>query len=208
MALRPDPLPDPRRYLPGRGPDTLVGARCGLRKHFTSAGFPDAAGLDRDRIGVVIGNTLGGEFSRASSMRLRWPYVRKTLAEAMVAEGLDSAVGARLLASFERSYKAPFPEPTDESLSGSLANVIAGRICNYFGLHGGGYTVDGACASSLLAVITACHTLSHDDVDLVLAGGSGPQHRPVRTGRFRTTRRHFRRRHARLRRRAHWILAR
>lgn len=138
---------------------------------FTSAGFPGAAGLDRDRVGVVIGNTLTGEFSRASSMRLRWPYVQRTLAEAMAAEGLDAAVGAKLLASFERSYKAPFAEPTDESLSGSLANVIAGRICNYFGLRGGGYTVDGACASSLLAIITACRTLQHGDVDLALAGG-------------------------------------
>jgi len=138
---------------------------------FTSAGFPGAVGLDRDRVAVVIGNTLTGEFSRASSLRLRWPYVQRTLAEAMAAEGLDAAVGAKLLASFERTYKAPFAEPTDESLSGSLANVIAGRICNYFGLRGGGYTVDGACASSLLAIITACHTLQHGDVDLVLAGG-------------------------------------
>ena len=138
---------------------------------FASAGFPDATGLDRDRVAVVIGNTLTGEFSRASSMRLRWPYARRTLAEAMAAEGLEPAVGDRLLARFERGYKAPFPEPTDESLSGGLANVIAGRICNYFGLHGGGYTVDGACASSLLAIITACQTLLHGDVDLVLAGG-------------------------------------
>ena len=98
----------------------------------TSAGFPGGVGLDRDRVGVVIGNTLGGEFTRASSMRLRWPYARKTLTEAMVAEGLDVAVGDRLLASFERSYKAPFAEPTDESLSGSLANVIAGRILQPF----------------------------------------------------------------------------
>ena len=137
----------------------------------TSAGFPGAAGLDRDRVAVVIGNTLAGEFSRAVLMRLRWPYARRTLSQAMVSEGLDPAVAAGLLTSFERSYKASFPEPTDESLSGSLANVIAGRICNYFDLHGGGYTVDGACASSLLAIITACHTLLHGDVDLVLAGG-------------------------------------
>jgi enediyne polyketide synthase len=136
-----------------------------------SAGFPDAIGLDRDRVAVVMGNTLTGEFSRAFLMRLRWPYARRALADAMVAEGLDPTVGARLLATFERGYKAPFPEPTDESLSGGLANVIAGRICNYFGLHGGGYTVDGACASSLLAIITACQTLLHGDVDLVLAGG-------------------------------------
>jgi len=134
---------------------------------FTSAGFPDAAGLDRDRVAVVIGNTLTGEFTRAATMRLRWPYARRTLSQAMVAEGLDPPVAAGLLARFERSYKASFSEPTDESLSGSLANVIAGRICNYFDLHGGGYTVDGACASSMLAIITACQTLLQDRKSVV-----------------------------------------
>ncbi|HEY0603723.1 MAG TPA: beta-ketoacyl synthase N-terminal-like domain-containing protein [Herpetosiphonaceae bacterium] len=33
-----------------------------------------------------------------------------------------------------------------------MANTIAGHICNYFDLHGGGYTVDGACSSSLVIV--------------------------------------------------------
>jgi enediyne polyketide synthase len=136
-----------------------------------SAGFPGAAGLNRDRVGVVIGNTLAGEFSRAALLRFRWPYVRRVLAEAMSAEGLTPEAAASLMARTESGYKAPFPEPTDESLSGGLANIIAGRICNHFDLHGGGYTVDGACASSLLAVSTACTALLTDELDLVLAGG-------------------------------------
>ena len=39
------------------------------------------------------------------------------------------------------------------------ANTIAGRICNYMDLRGGGYTVDGACSSSLLSVATAANAL-------------------------------------------------
>ena len=50
----------------------------------------------------------------------------------------------------------------------SLSNTIAGRICNYFNLKGGGYTVDGACASSLLAVTTACSALQSGDVDVAV----------------------------------------
>jgi len=46
------------------------------------AGFPDGAGLNRKNTGVVIGNTLTGEFSRASVMRLRWPYRRRRVAGA------------------------------------------------------------------------------------------------------------------------------
>ncbi len=51
------------------------------------AGFPDAQGLPRDAFGVLVGNSLTGEFSRANLMRLRWPYVRRVLAAALHDEG-------------------------------------------------------------------------------------------------------------------------
>ena len=59
----------------------------------------------------------------------------------------------------------------EETLAGGLSNTIAGRICNQFDLKGGGYTVDGACASSLLAVTNACTALTIGDLDMALAGG-------------------------------------
>ena len=60
------------------------------------AGFPDAEGLPRDATGVLLGNTLTGEFSRANLLRLRWPYVRRTVAAALAAEGWDGGAGRRL----------------------------------------------------------------------------------------------------------------
>src|SRR5882762_571788 len=47
------------------------------------AGFPDGAGLPHDETGVVIGNTLTGEFSRAAILRNRWPYVRRVVMGAL-----------------------------------------------------------------------------------------------------------------------------
>ena len=135
------------------------------------AGFPDAEGLPRDMTGVLLGNTLTGEFSRSQLMRLRWPYVRRTLAASLAAEGWDAAKAESFLARLEPAYKAPFPEPMEESLAGGLSNTIAGRICNHFDLHGGGYVLDGACASSLLAVANACSSLVAGDLDVALAGG-------------------------------------
>jgi enediyne polyketide synthase len=135
------------------------------------AGFPDAEGLPRDMTGVLLGNTLTGEFSRSHLMRLRWPYVRRTLAASLAAEGWDAAKAEGFLARLEPAYKAPFPEPMEESLAGGLSNTIAGRICNHFDLHGGGYVLDGACASSLLAVANACSSLVAGDLDVALAGG-------------------------------------
>ena len=135
------------------------------------AGFPDSEGLTRETTGVILGNTLTGEFSRANVMRLRWPYVRR-MVEAQLAEQDWSPDQRRIfLGNLEIRYKAPFPSIDEETLAGGLANTIAGRICNYFDFKGGGYTVDGACASSLLAITNACSALAAHDLDVALAGG-------------------------------------
>jgi enediyne polyketide synthase len=135
------------------------------------AGFPDAAGLPRESTGVVFGNSLTGEFSRANVMRVRWPYVRRTLAAALAAKGWDDDETSAFLRDLEPVYKAPFPPIDEDTLAGGLANTIAGRICNYFDLRGGGYTVDGACSSSLISVATAAKALIDGDLDVCLAGG-------------------------------------
>ncbi|NEN87731.1 MAG: type I polyketide synthase [Okeania sp. SIO3H1] len=131
------------------------------------------AHLDNDAVRVVVGNTLTGEFSRASLMRLRWPYVRGVVAQHLLHEYpcLDNAERSRLLRDLEVRYKGSFPVPNEDLLSGGLGNTIAGRICNHFDFKGGGYTIDGACASSLLAFTNACSALVAGDADMVLAGG-------------------------------------
>ncbi len=135
------------------------------------AGFPDADGLPRQATGVVFGNSLTGEFSRANLMRLRWPYVRRTVAAALTAKGWDDDETSAFLRDLEPMYKAPFPPIDEDTLAGGLANTIAGRICNYFDFGGGGYTVDGACSSSLISIATAAKALSDGDLDVCLAGG-------------------------------------
>ncbi|TDP64925.1 type I polyketide synthase [Actinokineospora alba] len=135
------------------------------------AGFPEAAGLPKQATGVVFGNSLTGEFARANLMRLRWPYVRRTLAAALEAKGWDADETGAFLRDLEPVYKAPFPPIDEDTLAGGLANTIAGRICNYFDLGGGGYTVDGACSSSLISIATAANALANGDLDVCLAGG-------------------------------------
>ncbi|MFI5565335.1 SDR family NAD(P)-dependent oxidoreductase [Amycolatopsis japonica] len=135
------------------------------------AGFPEGDGLPRSATGVVIGNSLTGEFSRANIMRLRWPYVRRTVAAALAERGWADGDTAEFLHDLEAQYKAPFPEIDEDTLAGGLANTIAGRVCNFFDFGGGGFTVDGACSSSLLSVVTAANTLSEGDLDVAIAGG-------------------------------------
>jgi enediyne polyketide synthase len=135
------------------------------------AGFTDGNGLPREATGVLLGNTLTGEFSRANTLRLRWPYVRRVLDAALVKEHWSAEQRETFLAGLEEKYKSPFPPVGEETLAGGLSNTIAGRICNQFDLKGGGYTVDGACASSLLATANACSALAVGDLDVAIAGG-------------------------------------
>src|SRR5712692_2887307 len=135
------------------------------------AGFVTPGDLPSSATGVIVGNTLTGEFSRANGLRLRWPYVRRVVEAALQQEGWTVEQRQAFLKRLETTYKEPFAPIGEETLAGGLSNTIAGRICNYFNLKGGGYTVDGACASSLLAIATACSALAAGDIDLALAGG-------------------------------------
>ncbi len=118
---------------------------------------------EQEGTGVIVGNTLTGDSSRAGSLRLRWPYVRR----AAIAAGVD----AETLVKLKQAFNEPFAPIGEDSLAGGLSNTIAGRICNYFGFNGGGYTVDGACSSSLISVIHASNALLNGDLDVALAGG-------------------------------------
>ncbi|MFF4096552.1 SDR family NAD(P)-dependent oxidoreductase [Streptomyces sp. NPDC001834] len=135
------------------------------------AGFPAGEGLPKERTGVVVGNTLTGEFARANVMRLRWPYVRRVLADALKGQEWGDERLGEFLEGVEDAYKKPFPAIDEDTLAGGLSNTIAGRICNHFDLNGGGYTVDGACSSSLLSVTTASASLQNGDLDIAVAGG-------------------------------------
>ncbi|GID33052.1 type I polyketide synthase [Paractinoplanes brasiliensis] len=135
------------------------------------AGFPMAERLPRERTGVIVGNTLTGEFSRANQLRLRWPFVRRMVAAALKEQDWNDDQLADFLDTFEATFKSPFPAVDEDTLAGGLSNTIAGRICNHFDLKGGGYTVDGACSSSLLSVATACKGLLDGELDVAIAGG-------------------------------------
>jgi enediyne polyketide synthase len=127
--------------------------------------------IAKDKTGVIIGNTLTGEFTRTNAMRLRWPYINRVFKRVLQEEGLNVDDFVKIEKKFEEAYKSVFAPITEDTLAGGLSNTIAGRVCNYFDFHGGGYTVDGACSSSLLAIITAIKALVDGDMDIALAGG-------------------------------------
>lgn len=130
-----------------------------------------ADALPRERCAVILGNTLTGEFSRSGQLRLRAPWLSRRLRQALAAQGEGEAEAAEILAAFAAAVVADFPEPSEESLAGALSNTIAGRIANQFDLHGGAWTVDAACAASLVAISDACGRLTEGSADAAIVGG-------------------------------------
>ncbi len=127
--------------------------------------------LPKESTGVIIGNTLTGEVSRANGMRVRWPYVLNALRHATTALNYPEEVVEQLAEATEYLYKSAFPAISEDTLSGTLPGAIAGQICNYFDLKGGAYSVDGACSSSLIAIATSADALVNRELDVAFAGG-------------------------------------
>lgn len=136
-----------------------------------AAGFPGGTGLDRDRIGVIVGSTPAADASRATALRLRWPFVRRVLAESLFASGVRADRARKVIRHAAARYLAPLPRIGEHALAGGLPVTIPARISSYFGFRGGSQAVDSACASSLQAIASACAALTARDVDVALAGG-------------------------------------
>ena len=135
------------------------------------AGLAGGQGVRRDRAGVIIGNTLSGEVSRAATLLPRWPYIRKVLTAALASGAVPAGQRGEVLEHAAAAFGAPLAGLLAETPAGRRPGAIADRICRHFGFRGGGYAVDGAHSSALLALAAACTSLSTGDLDFVLAGG-------------------------------------
>ena len=136
----------------------------------SGAGLTGGTGIKRDRTGVIVGNSLGGDTSRANALRVRWPFVRRVLTDAMAGE-VPAEIAALILRRAERRYLSPFPMLTPDTLAGSIPGSIASAIARHFSFRGGSHAVDSACSSSLQAVASACSAIAAGELDAAIAGG-------------------------------------
>ncbi len=105
--------------------------------------------LDRQRVGIVIGNiVLPTESSSLYSDELFKQLFEKQLFNSEVASGLST-----------------------ESLNRYVAGLPGGLLAKALGLGAGAYTLDAACASSLYSLKYAIDELQSGRCDAMLAGG-------------------------------------
>ncbi|OHT47267.1 type I polyketide synthase [Flavobacterium tructae] len=107
--------------------------------------------INRENISVIIGAEGGNDLANSYSFR---GYYKQVFGE------------------LHEEVEKAFPQTTEDSFPGILANVIAGRITNRLDLGGRNFTVDAACASSIAAIDLACQELILGKSDMVLTGGA------------------------------------
>ncbi len=145
----------------GAEPDQL------LALHVAAAALDDAGGtIPRERTGVILGRGgyLTPGMARLSNRVRTAQQLVTTLGELL--PDLDAATVERIRAAFAQRAG----ELGAEAI-GLVPNLAASRIANRLDLRGPAYTVDAACASSLLAIDQACRELADRRCDMVVAGG-------------------------------------
>ena len=99
------------------------------------------------------------------SMVLCWTRRSRILADLHPEYTVDELRDIRL------KLKASLPAMSPETIPGLVPNIICGRVMNRFDLMGSSYTVDAACASSLVALANGVHDLRAGRCDVAVVGG-------------------------------------
>jgi acyl transferase domain-containing protein/phosphopantetheinyl transferase len=162
---------DPTRYgimpfaVAGAEPDQLLALRV-ASEAIADAGGEDRLG-DRGRVGIILGR--GGYLTPGIArldQRVRTAHQLVATLRELVPQLPDTQ-----LAQVRRAFEEQLGSQRPETSIGLVPNLAASRIANRLDLQGPAYTIDAACASSLIAVDAACAELTSSRCDVVLAGG-------------------------------------
>src|SRR3954470_10306728 len=120
-----------------------------------------------DRTEVVVGR--GGYLGNSvEHMYLRTEVVAQVAA---ILERMLPEASAETRAQLRERLTSALPPVTSEVVAGSIPNLACGRAANRLDLMGSGFTVDAACASSLIAVDSIVHSLRDGRCDVGIAAG-------------------------------------
>jgi len=153
------------RAVDGAEPDQFLVLRC-VHEAMEDAGYL-SRNVDHERTSFVLGR---GSYLGAGLAGLlqRGIITKQTLA---LLKQLHPEYTAEDLQRIKDAMRAELPGFTAETAPGLIPNITTGRVANRLDFMGPTFTVDAACASSLIAVELALRDLSARRFDVVLAGG-------------------------------------
>ncbi|WP_045875996.1 type I polyketide synthase [Pseudofrankia sp. DC12] len=154
-------------------PDQMLALRLAAEA-ISDAGGTDRL-TDRDRVGVVLGRGgyFGPAFARIEQRVKTARQVAVTLRE-VLPDLPDDAIER-----VHDAFVAKLGPERPEAAIGLVPNLAASRIANRLDLRGPAYTVDAACASSLVALDAGVRELRLGRADTMIVGGAHIVHEPT-----------------------------
>ncbi len=149
----------------GAEPDQLLTLQVASRA-LSDAGY-DARSFARDRAGVILGR---GNYAGAGRTRLE-QHVRAAEQLAVSLRDLVPGISEEDVARVKAEFQAKVNAGGADGAIGLVPNLTASRVAHHLDLAGPAFTLDAACASSLVAIDQACRELVSERMDLMLAGG-------------------------------------
>ena len=162
---------DPLAY--GVMPDSVAGAEPDqlIALRVAAEAIADAGGRERlpggDRVGVILGR---GGYLTPGLVRLD-QRVRTANQLVRTLRELIPGLPQEQVDAVQTAFAEALGPNRPEAAIGLVPNLAASRIANRLDLRGPAYTVDAACASSLVAVDQAVAELVSGRCDAMLAGG-------------------------------------
>ncbi len=173
--FKPSKYGVPPTNIDGAEPDQFIALRCAFEA-LADAGVPELP-LNRSKTSVIIG--------RGIFVNRGWATVfQRTITVENILQVLRKIEPERTeddLNLIRLELKKSLPPCNADTFPGLVHSALAGRIANKFDLMGPSYTIDAACASTLIAVEHGIRELRAGRSDAVVAGGSqvstpGPVH--------------------------------
>lgn len=153
------------RALEGADPDQFLLLRC-VYEAMDDAGYLNRK-FDGRRTEVIIGrgNYVAAGLGNLVQRSLTVETVRSVV-KALRPDLVEAEVEHLI-----RELKASVPNFTPETAPGVIPNIATGRCANRLDLMGPNYTIDAACASTLLAMEQGVRSLLVGTCDMAVVGG-------------------------------------
>jgi acyl transferase domain-containing protein/phosphopantetheinyl transferase len=149
----------------GAEPEHFLALRV-VNEALADAGIPDIP-LNRERTELIIGR--GTFVNRGyTTLHQHGLFIDQTL---RLLKELHPKYTEEELQGIKERLKAKLPPFNAETSPGLVSTIMTGRIANRLDFKGTNYSVDAACASSLIAVENGMQDLLCGKCDAVLAGG-------------------------------------
>ena len=124
--------------------------------------------LPKKRTGVIIGNCGETEFIERHHKYI-YPEIEKYLNEIASFTKLEEHQKESILNNIKQELCKD--DHLNEKFENTMMNINAARIAKHLGIEGTNYSLDAACATSLVAIDCAMKSLLSNEYDYMITGG-------------------------------------